>query len=237
MPIQDYQIAIRAASINYAHYLKGKSVAFVGRSGYILDRNAGAFIDSHDIVVRVNDPIPYTILPSEPEITTEQKTQLRALKQDANFIPLTCQKAIGKRTSIFYTVHRWDTIITRFVQAGGQFIVKIHHSDERPSPNQCQTRVPVLPYTYAQRQKLTKQIGSRPYAGTTTLHHLLQFDIAKLYLTGFRSHFDRPDVWVTHHTGLHDFLYMRNIVATDTRVTADNYMLDLFESYHDTDPR
>ena len=231
MPNQGYQIAIQAAYMKYAQYLKGKSVAFVGRSGYILQRKGGVFIDSHDIVVRINDPSPYTIPPNMSSINDQKKAQMRTRKSRGPFVPLDYQNSIGTRTSIFYTVHGWTPIIDPCKQANVQFIVSIRHANQRATLDECQTPIPILPYTKEQRRRLTKQIGSLPYGGTTALDHLLKFDLKTIYLTGFRSHFDRPDVWVTHHHGINDFLYMRNVITTDTRVTADNYMLDLFEEY------
>lgn len=39
-------------------YCKGKSIIIVGNSSNILNKNQGNFIDSHDIVVRINYAIP-----------------------------------------------------------------------------------------------------------------------------------------------------------------------------------
>ena len=47
----------------YKDLLENKTVVVVGRAAYLLDNpymeNQAEFIDGHDIVVRINNPLPY----------------------------------------------------------------------------------------------------------------------------------------------------------------------------------
>ena len=85
MQPQQYPIAIRAALINFEHFLKGKSVALVGRSGYILDHKNGEFIDSHDVVIRVNNPDPYTIPADKTDVRDEEDRRIDELNERQGF--------------------------------------------------------------------------------------------------------------------------------------------------------
>ena len=95
MQPQNYHIEIRATLINFTNYLKNKSIALVGRSGYILKYKNGEFIDSHDIVIRVNNPDPYTIPPNKTNVHTEEELRIDELNERKVFVPPEYYKMIG----------------------------------------------------------------------------------------------------------------------------------------------
>ena len=58
----DFSEKSRVLDKTFSDYLKGRSVAIVGRGGleYMEGMEQGEYIDSHDVVIRIHDPRPYS---------------------------------------------------------------------------------------------------------------------------------------------------------------------------------
>ena len=49
---------IQASDVKYQKYIKGKKVILVGPAITLIGKKTGAFIDSHDVVIRTNGAFP-----------------------------------------------------------------------------------------------------------------------------------------------------------------------------------
>ena len=112
--------------------VKDKTVIVVGRAQYLLDEpeyeNQGEFIDSHDIVIRVNSPNPYPHLETEASATDD-------------FVPLEMQQHLGKKTDILYIrqdMYRFfiEGLLDKFCDSGGIMVcagedTSYYHVDDR----------------------------------------------------------------------------------------------------------
>ena len=96
---------MRSIREKYARYLEGKSVVLVGRSAYITEQTQGEFIDSHDIVVRVNDPNPHARFGADTK--QPDNKNFHEWRHSDSFILRKFHESIGRRTSIFYTIHNY----------------------------------------------------------------------------------------------------------------------------------
>lgn len=223
----------------YADYLYNKSVCLVGRAGYLCKRRDGALIDSHDIVVRINDPIPYVIEEGFTEVPREYRRKVGSeWKMDAeNFILPKYQSHIGKRCEVWYSVWngpaRKKQVMDCFQVNGGKYYMALRGKtpgEEREKLVENFDGIIFLP----ELQQGYRKAGHKsvPFGGTVACMHLCEYDIKSLYLTGFTCHVGRPQVWVHGHSGDNDFQWMRNLVKTDERVTVDPVMKISFETVY-----
>ena len=88
--------------IDYASVLRGKSVCVVGRAHYLYDKDYGDFIDSHDVVVRVNLP--------RPQYRDERVIEYRLYQENWDykqfFVDSKYWGNLGRRTDVFAIANR-----------------------------------------------------------------------------------------------------------------------------------
>ena len=158
----------------YKDLLENKTVVVVGRAAYLLDNpymeNQAEFIDGHDIVVRINNPLPYPY-------TTKA---LMLANDRGHFIDPNCHNVLGKKTDVFFVskrpLIRFTNWFDAFVKSGGKavannrFIFRKYYSD----PNR---------FTSCEYKSISNKISEVCY------HHevsrLVYFQFSELcYLTG-----------------------------------------------------
>ena len=109
--------------IDYASVLRGKSVCVVGRADYLYDKIYGDFIDSHDVVVRVNLPRPQR--KNEPVIKYKLYRESWDYKQ--SFVDSKYWENIGRRTDVFAIanptyIESAKLWLPGFIDAGGMVV-------------------------------------------------------------------------------------------------------------------
>ena len=105
----------------YKDLLENKTVVVVGRAPYLLDNpymeNQAQFIDSHDIVVRINNPMPY-MNKWIPQSTNANDT--------GHFINPEWHDVLGQRTDVRYvkrsTFNAISSSLDVFVKSGGKVV-------------------------------------------------------------------------------------------------------------------
>jgi hypothetical protein len=203
----------------YKQYLTDKHVALVGPAPSVEGSRQGEFIDSHDVVVRLNHALPL----SEP------------LRPD-----------IGSRTDVLYH-HLWPEHPTRppgpeFMQlvlaAPCQWIcsanpyanVRIRFKDwidrfDALRGDRVRFYVPDMREAYGIRRRAR----TWPNTGVFAILHLLSFPVARLHITGF-TFYSGKKTYQEGYQGLgalpiHDQERQRACVAraiqTDSRVSLD----------------
>lgn len=123
----------------FADYLKGKSVAFVGRSEYMKTLEQGELIDSYDVVVRIHNVMPYNSAATAERLQREQPNMLEMFAYSysdwswyGGFVPPEWHKYLGARANIFYfgrtygikpgQLQWFKQMLDSFWKAGGKFV-------------------------------------------------------------------------------------------------------------------
>jgi len=198
----------------YTEYLRDKRVCLVGPSSHILEVNQRDFIESYDVVVRLNRSWP---------------------------IPEELNNCSGIRTNVLYNcMHEVcmpikSLIETREFKDTVDFLVcpfpnyppfsRNIESFKRNNP-EC------IPFVFFDTQiykQIEKQMNSRPNTGTAAIVHLLLHPIKELHITGmtFLQKYIKGyrDDHKPIHGGVHkpekQIEYVRNTCWKDPRVTAD----------------
>lgn len=155
---------------DYKSYLTGKRVALVGPAATLKGTGMGAFIDSHDVVVRLNHAWP---------------------------LPEDRKSDIGARIDVIYhnlspndqRIRRQH--ITAMRRGGVKWMVSTHPAGEKRFRHRLR-RFKKLNRGALNFRALPKSLKTRmqrrvnqPNAGLMAIEDLLRFPIAHLYVTGF----------------------------------------------------
>lgn len=150
----------------YRDYLKGKRCIVVGPAGYLEGQGRGEWIDSFDVVVRLN----------WGQFNTPQLTQ-----------------DYGRRADVLYKrllkLGKLDTIeLQEYLDFGLQWIIAIDHNT-LSGPNAVAFRQMIgeaIPYIFdtTTRPRLRVETRTSPLAGLIAVAHLLDHDVASVHVTG-----------------------------------------------------
>ena len=216
----------------FGDYVKGKRIAVVGRSA--LDNlEQGSFIDSHDVVVRIHEVIPYAGFTSPME-WPEWKFP--------PFVPTEWHTRIGRRTNVFYhkVFHAsvMEQLLPAFRHDGGDFLC--HEYLENLWYYGCCGVRKVAPCRYLTNDHFLNTmevVKYPPYSGSLVIADILRHDIESLYFTGFPTFFDRtgellPDKWIQENRDKNfmNLKWLRSLYESHEAITTDNNMLSLFDS-------
>lgn len=203
----------------YSEYLKSQSVALVGPAPTMEGSQNGAFIESFDIVVRLNHILP---------------------------IPKQLQNDIGERTDVLYH-NLWESNpyctpfprLVEILEETVQWICSAHPEINLDHPfaediasfkKTLSGRVPFHLVDQNRYLKLREAIGCRPNVGISAIVDLLSFEISELYITGFT--FYRQDLPQYHkhyhamgldtvHNQEKQRMYLQELVSKDSRINFD----------------
>ena len=240
----------------FGEYLKGKSVAIVGRAG-IWNIEQGEFIDSHDVVVRTHCTVPYHL--DFDYMAHHEFDDIP--KNDEEFVPKRWHTIVGRKTNILYHRFRHSldhkaeiraqkilTYYRKFEEAGGKFWC---YEDGRIYPSESNANVGTLVevrYLLPQlsfdlmREHFDLPVGEywafnkMLLSGTRIVDDILSHDVKKLYITGFPCYFE-PDQ--PHERGKGkapmepypmDLQFLFNLQNAGV-ATFDSHMKSLFEKY------
>ena len=222
----------------FADYLKGKSVAIVGRAEYLRTMEQGALIDSYDVVVRLHKPPPYL----------ENNPHPPWAWNDA-FVPPELQPMLGKRVDVLYINvfypgnQEWiESMLNSFQSAGGKFIANENPSNARDGfPNKRIAELldgKIHHVTAEEERQLDRAIGKWPLVGTVAVNDIISHDVGTAYITGYpcfldvRSRHDKP----IHEEPEEFDLLVANLryiclTARERGFKFDSVMDNLFEKY------
>lgn len=222
----------------FFEYLKGKSVAIVGRSNSLRFEKQAELIESYDIVARLHQGQPYLGTESHPGWDTRNY-----------FVPDNLHKMVGTRTNIFmgsmYQITDVDyakRILNVFKKAGGEFITNelpYNAKDGFLSPEVEQLVGEVHNWSQAEQESLEEEIGDFPLVGTSAIMDIVSRDVGDVYVTGFPCFMDyldlgiRPETLrdqVTEKVCVNNLRYLCS-VARRKNIKVDKTMKDLFYKY------
>ena len=230
MQVYNFEDKYNELDYQFADYLKDKSVAIVGRAG-LDDLEQGQHIDSHDVVVRLHQVIPYSSysVPKEP-----------SLWEYPPFVPAEWQSRIGLKTNVFYHKEFYPPHFTAFLSAfhdsGGKFIA-VEYLENLWSHSCCEIRrlAPCRYLTNDHFLNVMESIGAPPFAGTIALGDILRHDIKSLYITGFPTFYTADGSFLAHeitqnseHKVFMNFNWIRNLCRLNNEITTDTNMEALF---------
>lgn len=167
----------------YRDFLAGKRVAIVGPAEYLTKLDTGKYIDSFDIVVRIN-----------------RGTEI--IDQYSN--------SIGKRTDILYSCliksqdNAGDMNVKEYLKSGVKWISTIPASDINGICRSNKLHEMVSWFTvvklkrnfdfhimdYRKYSLVNKNVESRANTGFSAIFDLLDHDVSGLYITGFSFYLD-----------------------------------------------
>lgn len=212
---------------SFGKLVEGKTVALVGPADTLRGQGMGAFIDSHDIVVRLNHALP---LPD-------------ALKPD-----------VGTRTDILYhnlnpkkqRFRRSD--VARMGRDGVKWVVFTHPARRARYRRRLRrfrkvsrglVRLRAIPL--AVKKRLRPHVGSAN-GGLIAVVDLLRFPIKRLYVTGFsfyetgylnypkyRRSFIRNAL--NHHNQRRHKAYMARLLRRESRLAVDPFIEQILAKY------
>lgn len=222
----------------YNNKLKNQKVCIVGPSPSLEGSKSKDFIDSFDLVVRVNRGFP--VRDNESDIGSKTHIHYHCLNTD--------EYSGGK---VFY-----EDLISQGVTLSCPYPKNVYpfHIDIEKFERQNQERIP---YHYIDTDfylKCADLIGTRPNSGITAILDLLCFDLKSLHITGFtffkdgwrKSYKDTKQVfgeekgktilneWLTSNFNGNHFQkpqedLIREIYLNDDRVTIDDKMKQILE--------
>ena len=226
--------------------LNGKSVALVGRAGYLLiDNEYGAEIDSHDIVARINIPTPYPVtyprfsntVYIDPKYKTElgervnilyinhghhldMMKSMTALKNAGCFMIVNAMPRFEKQSIM---LHKW-----------GKEIPKIRREINYYGISPALRRVVYAEFEkFRPKMKEWKSNHMEPTSGTYSICELLTYNISQLSLYGFSSYVLSYDHKLAPlHNPLVESYWFKWKSQIDKRVRIDKDMQEIFDKYY-----
>lgn len=169
----------------FSSYLEGKRVVIVGPAASLNGRQLGSFIDSHDVVVRLNRDCPI-------------KAELYAKLYPGKPLPKIEDK--GSRTDVLYhvlydqalaNISGWDHSPQQVAiwQADGVRFLVTRQEPNHPRINRymrlTKNIFPPVVMDRALRRRLKDATGTNPNTGVIAIAHLLGMPIQSLHVTGF----------------------------------------------------
>ena len=216
----------------YRDFLKGKSVALIASGGSLKGKGHGSFIDSFEVVIRVNRALP---------LSDDDKDD------------------VGTRTDILYNTldgfpdaggpidgHLWK-------RCGVKFICSTYPKSEYFTyPERSVGLDSIVPTRWVSDElyyPIKESVVGRPNSGTVSLVDLLSFDIEEVRLFGldfFRTLYDvnylkeggnvkdferllatNPD----RHDPDSQYLFFKNkLYAEDSRIKIDDYFKNMLDN-------
>ena len=235
-----------------AEYLNNKRVIIVGRSPYLLNdpeyKNQGEFIDSFDVIVRVNSPIPHQ----------RGKTirSHRIIEKNEPFINTKQQECLGKRTNLFYICHSHTIInpeynsyqLESFQRDGGFFIccpwdwMGVYTEPWKDYLKTIKEQISFYKTSYSfylytkQRYNINYSGKIEPYTGELAIADLLRYNIKELRLIGFTCYHlpqeipYREDRSESGHNIKVGLIWLQDLIKSDKRITIGTMLKDVLDN-------
>jgi len=218
--------------MNYSKLLKGKRVALVASGSSLKDSGRGDFVDSFDVVIRLNRALP---------------------------VPTNIQTDVGKRTDVLYNT--LDTFPDAggpidgnlWKSCGVKYVCSTYPKSEYfTHPEWSEGLNDIIPTRWMRDEvyhPIREKMKYRPNSGITALADLLSFDIKEVHLLGmdfYRTLYDTDylihgatiesieEHFAENVVDRHDpdsmYLYFKNeMYPNDDRIIIDNYFKDILK--------
>lgn len=150
----------KRAEYEFRRLVENKRIILVGPAGYVVGLEKAAFIESFDLVARINFGWP---------------------------VPVELQPDLGKRMDLLFHCCNGDYLvedldITEFKNT--KYVCMEHHIMSRRLKKYClKNNIPSI-YTLDVMKRLSKKINSMPSTGLTAIEFLLNCPIKELYVYG-----------------------------------------------------
>lgn len=226
----------------------GKRICIVGRGMHLLEDpefpDQGKVIDSYDVVVRVNHPLPHTISPLHP---------YSRMDWDPHFIPKQFQEHLGTRCEILFMYLRAldgifpnDEAVDKWIAANGQILL---HSRYYPKAFDKKPYLRDHPNLYisefklprAMRRELGTRIGN-PFTGTYAVAYLSMYNVQAIRAIGYTCRtkqweveqidFSNKAYGQSAHRGDKDLKWLCELEQQDKRITLGSPMWDQYEKLY-----
>ena len=178
-----------------AELIEGKTVAFVGPSAHLVGQRMGDFIESHDIIVRVNQTQE---IPKHRHVDFGHRTDvlasnlnapsMSALLQNMNWVK-TLKHIYGSGPSM------WDR--DKFGNVVNSWNIPWHNVSDG--------------YLF----KVYQEIGTTASTGLSAMVVLMNYDIKSLYITG-NSFYNFGKCGVVYYDEFEDDMTMKKVNGADT---------------------
>ena len=226
--------------------LKNKSVVVVGRAPYLLKQLNGEFIDSHDIVVRVNKPLPWGF----------PKTSGRNL----HYVDRNYQQIIGTRTDLLYLnegehkTYVESQLLDLFVKDGGKVVISKQMNRQSWAKYEQYIKIIESRISYNTIPKqLNKKFNDEDFrlgghkiykdgtsfrvsamSGLNTVRFCLSFDVQSVSAIGFTCGYGYPEyLRITKEHKFHkaesDLYWFYTTSKQDSRLILDDNLKSVFE--------
>ena len=200
----DFQEKFLRLNLEYADYLRDKTVCIVGRGG-LEGMEQGEFIDSHDVVVRLHNMEPYTKRCKGPSYGEQPKFPENGIIMN---VPSEWQSRIGSKCHILFfdNVYRnmSEELIRRCIEEnekafraiGGKFLCgeswpNHHTASEVVWQSMCDIRYLTLDHWMNTARLIG---GSNPYAGTLIVTDILRHEVKRVYITGMPNFITKDNI-------------------------------------------
>ena len=243
-----------------SNIVDNKRVILIGRSSKLLHpiehKHQGEFIDSHDVVIRTNNPHPY------PYSNTNDSFEIGK----SHFVHPHLQHLLGSRVDAFYINHVQHELtiplLPSLVHNGCKLVGNAKPKEKRHLMvtrvweqyiSQIQKQIEYYTVTLEVFQSLIAQYkkyialkeilptrGIDPTMGGIIIQELLNTNLKQLHLIGFTcfsSYYEQKKVWggyvhkrnVNHHNPLIELCWLQDLCKSDRRLKPDKTLQSIFE--------
>ena len=229
----------------FAEFIRGNSVAIVGRAEYLNELEQGEYIDSHDVVIRAHSNLPY---PSP-------KWHL-AFDDAHSFVPASHQGRLGANTDAFapsnlpfWSLQEIDEIVPKLTDRGCKWLIqhKIYNVPEVTDHPGKRVELSVIDYisdkylpVFVAPPDVFDQLMREldycfPMPGTVLIKELSLLNPSRLYVTGFSCYMDNKERWLSaevsltrNHKPLYDLRFLRDLTRQG-HIETDDIMTEYFK--------
>lgn len=221
-----------------SEYLKGKTVAIVGPASTALGTGKGEFIDSHDVVVRINKEF-FAIPGREKDIGTRTDVLYSCL------VPTQTAGGVRLLNKKFIHAQPWKAVVWA---AFSKHLLTLNEPPDfyayKNMANFCKRVDGKFPVGHIDPDVWVKAYwGSKgkPCTGTNAILDLLNRDVKSLYITGlsfFKTGYvpnyrrglesaraaHKHIIRSSHSSGDNQFKYVCSVIDGDSRVVLDSFL-------------
>jgi hypothetical protein len=167
----------------YQEYLKNKNVIIVGPAAYLKDFENGSFIDSFDVVVRINRGIELLDLNSKNLGTKTDILYNCLIETPENGGELNIE--LFKKKNV-----KWISTIPNSTKEGFAKNMKLHPLVDTKSVRLLKKNFKFHVMDYKLYNNVNRNVNSRSNTGYAAIFDLLNYHIKSLYITGFSFYLD-----------------------------------------------
>jgi len=232
----------------YNKYLLGKRVVIVGPASSIVGTKQGPYINSYDVIVRINDALPVP-----EDLKEDVGTRCDVLYSNMNDKPTPYSKYRTINNKDELKKLQWvstpvplEMPETRINIGHGGLSAQKYLASQKVFCQRFQARVPEVPFHITDGKLFAEFVdaigGGRPNTGLAAIRDLLNFALEELYITGFtffkggyyKQYDNMPlseeqvlkETPVDFDSGLHQInpqkRYFRELLLRDDRIRIDD---------------